>query len=227
MKNISDFEDIIGYKFNNKNYLRLALTHSSYANEKGNNKEIFNERIEFLGDAVLEMISSSFLYLNYPDMKEGDLTKLRSRLVCEDALCDAAKRIDLGSYLYLGHGEEVTNGRQRKSILSDAFESVIGAIYLDGGIDNATIFVNTFVLDSVEEKMYLYDSKTALQELVQANYGFTVSYEIIDTSGPEHDKVFTSVVLFGDKQMGQGKGRSKKEAEKNAAYNTIKMIKQS
>ena len=226
MKNISDFEDIIGYKFNNKNHLRLALTHSSYANEKGNNKEIFNERIEFLGDAVLEMISSSFLYLNYPDMKEGEMTKLRASLVCEDALCDAAKRIDLGSYLYLGHGEEMTNGRQRKSILSDAFESVIGAIYLDGGIECATDFVNKFVLDSVEEKMYMKDSKTLLQEIVQSKYDFMVSYNIIDAIGPEHDKVFTAVAMFGDKEMARGTGRSKKEAEKNAAFNTIKMIKE-
>ncbi len=224
MKNLSDFEDIIGYKFSNKNYLRLALTHSSYANERGNNKEVFNERIEFLGDAVLEMISSSYLYLSYPNMQEGELTKLRAKLVCEDALCDAARRIALGDYLYLGHGEEITNGRQRKSILSDAFEAIIGAIYLDGGIDNATTFVNKYVLDCVEEKMYVKDSKTALQELVQSRYSFTVSYKIINETGPEHDKVFTAAAMFGDKVMGQGKGRTKKEAEKNAAYNTIKMI---
>ncbi len=225
MSDLNQFQDIINYRFNNINYLRLALTHSSYANEKGMAKNFYNERIEFLGDAVLEFISSDFLYRNYTDMQEGNMTKLRANLVCEDALAFAAVKISLGRYLYLGKGEENTNGRNRKSLLCDAFEAVIGAIYLDGGIKAATEFVNRFVLNDVEKKMDMFDSKTVLQEIVQAKYGVTVKYEVIEESGPEHDKSFTVAAFLKDQMMAKGTGHSKKEAEKEAAYRAIQMLK--
>ncbi len=225
MSDLNKFQDIICYRFNNINYLRLALTHSSYANERGMAKNFYNERIEFLGDAVLEFISSDFLYRNYPDMQEGNMTKLRANLVCEEALAFAALTINLGEYLYLGKGEENTNGRNRKSLLCDAFEAVIGAIYLDGGIKSATEFVEKFVLNDVEKKMDMFDSKTVLQEIVQARYGVTVTYKVIDESGPEHDKSFTVAVFLKDKIMASGTGHSKKEAAKEAAYKTIQMLK--
>lgn len=225
MNRLDELQDIIDYRFNNINNLRLALTHSSYANEKGMAKNFFNERIEFLGDAVLEFISSDYLYRNYPDMQEGKMTKLRANLVCEEALSFAASKINLGKYLYLGKGEEHTNGRNRKSLLCDAFEALIGAVFLDGGIESATAFVNRFVLDDIEEKKYMFDSKTYLQEYVQAKYGVTVSYELIDESGPEHNKTFTSAAVLMGKTLGFGTGHSKKEAEKEAAYKSIQMLK--
>ena len=224
MNNRTELENIIGYTFNNKNQLRLALTHSSYANENGMGKYAHNERIEFLGDAVLELISSDFLFKEYPDMQEGDMTKLRSKLVCEDALSYFAKQIGLGRFLYLGKGEEHTNGRERKSILCDAFESLIGAIYIDGGMEAATKFVKRFVLSDIEQKMYMFDSKTTLQEMVQAKYGVGVVYKVIEESGPEHNKSFRIAVYIKDKLMGEGFGHSKKEAAKEAAYQTILML---
>ncbi len=224
MDNLSKLEQSIGYAFNNRNFLKLALTHSSYANEKGMAKTAYNERIEFLGDAVLELLSSDFLYRENPKMQEGDLTKLRAKLVCEDALTVAAKCINLGEYLLLGKGEELTNGRERKSILSDAFEALIGAIYLDGGIDEAKVFVNRFVLNDIDSKVLISDSKTTLQEIVQARYGVTVTYEVIEESGPEHNKHFKVAAYIRDKQMGIGEAGSKKNAAKEAAYKTILML---
>ncbi len=224
MNDRTELESIIGYTFNNKNNMRLALTHSSYANEHGMGKYAHNERMEFLGDAVLELVASDFLFREYPDMQEGDMTKLRSKLVCEDALSYFAKQIGLGKYLYLGKGEEHTNGRERKSILCDAFESIIGAIYIDGGLKAATDFIHNFVLSDIEQKMYLFDSKTTLQEIVQARYGVGVVYKVIDESGPEHNKSFRIAVYIKGQLMGEGCGRSKKEAAKEAAYKTILML---
>lgn len=225
MNDLNRFQEGINYRFKNINYLRLALTHSSYANENELKKGFYNERIEFLGDAILEFVSSDFLYRNYPDMKEGEMTKLRANLVCEEALSLAAMEIELGKYLFLGKGEENTNGRNRKSLLCDAFEAVIGAIYLDSGIDAAKQFINRFVLSDIEKKKDMLDSKTALQEIVQAKYGVTVKYEVIEESGPEHNKLFTVAVFLKDEMMGTGTGHSKKEAAKEAAYRTIQMLK--
>lgn len=225
MNDLNRFQEGINYRFKNINYLRLALTHSSYANENELKKGFYNERIEFLGDAILEFVSSDFLYRNYPDMKEGEMTKLRANLVCEEALSLAAMEIELGKYLFLGKGEENTNGRNRKSLLCDAFEAVIGAIYLDSGIDAAKQFIKRFVLSDIEKKKDMLDSKTALQEIVQAKYGVTVKYEVIEESGPEHNKLFTVAVFLKDEMMGKGTGHSKKEAAKEAAYRTIQMLK--
>lgn len=225
MNNINKLESIIGYTFNNKNHIRLALTHSSYANEKHMAKTAYNERIEFLGDAVLELISSDYLYNHYPDMMEGNMTKLRAKLVCEESLAASARTINLGQYLLLGKGEEVTGGRTRDSILSDAFESVIGAIYLDSGIDNAREFVLKYVLNDIENKTLFIDSKTTLQEIAQSKFKQPVTYKVISESGPEHNKQFEIAAYIGDKQMETGIGKSKKSAAQNAAYKTMLLIK--
>ena len=166
MADLKEFQARIGYEFNNINLLRQALTHSSYANEKHMKKLSDNERLEFLGDAVLEVVSSEFLYQNYTDVPEGELTKLRASIVCEPTLALCTKEMDLGRYIYLGKGEDHTGGRKRKSILSDALEAVIGAIYLDGGFANAKEFVLKYIMTDIEHKQLFYDSKTILQELV-------------------------------------------------------------
>ena len=189
MTDIKKFQEVIGYHFHDEKLLRQALTHSSFANEKHLKKHSDNERLEFLGDAVLEIISSEFLYKEYPDKPEGELTKLRASIVCEPTLALCTKDIALGEYLLLGKGEDQTGGRGRKSILSDALEAVIGAIYLDGGFANAKEFVKSFILNDLESKQLFYDSKTILQEVVQAAHKEVV-YEIIGESGPEHDKDF-------------------------------------
>ena len=213
--------DRIGYQFNDADLLLHALTHSSYANEKNLKPFSDNERLEFLGDAVLEVVSSDFLYRNYPDMPEGDLSKLRASLVCEPTLAFCAKDIDLGSFILLGRGEDATGGRTRKSITSDAFEAVIGAMYLDGGIEPASAFISRFVLTDIEHKKLYHDCKTALQEIVQAKHNSTLTYEVIDESGPDHAKLYTAVAKVGEKIIGKGVGSSKKHAEQEAAFNAL------
>lgn len=222
--NYEELEEIIGYMFNNSNYARLALTHSSYANEKHMAKNAYNERIEFLGDAVLELISSDYIYNNYPDMQEGDMTKLRAKLVCEESLASSARTISLGKFLYLSRGEEFTSGRDRDSILSDAFEALIGAIYLDGGLEPARVFICRYVLNDIDNKTLLFDSKTTLQEIAQAEYKKQVTYKVVDEQGPEHQKQFEVAAYIGDKEMAHGIGHSKKSAAKNAAYKTLLML---
>ena len=167
---IEEFEEIIGYQFKNKNFLCQALTHSSYANEMRMNKLLNNERLEFLGDAVLELMSSEFIFRTNKEMHEGEMTKLRASLVCEPTLAMCAREINLGDYILLGKGEIATGGAERDSIISDAFEAVIGAIYLDGGFTSAKEFVTKFVLDDIDNKKLFFDSKTILQEIVQADY---------------------------------------------------------
>ena len=221
-----NFEKTIDYTFKDKELLILALTHSSYANENNLPKTAYNERIEFLGDAVLELVVSEYLYKGNPTMQEGEMTRLRASLVCEDSLWNSAKRIDLGNYIRLGRGEILTNGRERKSILSDAFESLIGAIYLDGGFDNAVDFVHKLVLDDADINIMVFDSKTVLQEIVQARYGVTVEYKIVKETGPEHNKHFVIDAYIKNVKYGTGEGRSKKQAAKNAAYNTIKLLEE-
>ena len=190
MADLKEFQARIGYQFKNINLLRQALTHSSYANEKHMRKLSDNERLEFLGDAVLELVSSEFLYDNYSDVPEGELTKLRASIVCEPTLALCTEAMELGRYVLLGRGEERTGGRKRKSILSDALEAVIGAIYLDGGFANAKEFVLKYILTDIEHKQLFYDSKTILQEVVQGKHK-KLTYKLIGESGPDHDKSFS------------------------------------
>lgn len=223
--NIKAFQEKIGYKFHHEGYLRQALTHSSFAHERKLDKLMDNERLEFLGDAVLEIITSEFLFKNYPDKPEGDLTKLRASIVCEQTLAMCAKAIDLGDHIDLGHGEEITGGRGRKSIVSDAMEAVIGAIYLDGGFKEAREFITKFILTDIEEKHLFYDSKTILQEYVQKTSTEQLTYILVDEQGPDHAKVFTVEAHVGDKIVGRGVGQTKKAAEQEAAYKALLDIK--
>ena len=220
-KKMEEFQQVIGYQFQNKNLLRQALTHSSYANEKHMHRLSDNERLEFLGDAVLEIISSEYLFNTYQDKPEGDLTKLRASIVCEPTLALCTKEMDLGKYLYLGKGEDMTGGRNRDSIVSDATEALLGAIYLDGGFANAKEFVLNFILNDIEHKQLFYYSKTILQEMVQAKYKETLVYELLKEEGPDHNKSFEVCVKIGDEEIGRGLGRTKKAAEQVAAYHGI------
>ena len=225
MTDIKKFQEVIGYHFHDEKLLRQALTHSSFANEKHLKKHSDNERLEFLGDAVLEIISSEFLYKEYPDKPEGELTKLRASIVCEPTLALCTKDIALGEYLLLGKGEDQTGGRGRKSILSDALEAVIGAIYLDGGFANAKEFIHKYILTDIEHKQLFYDSKTILQEIVQAHFKEELSYHLVGEEGPDHDKTFQVELQIGEQVYGIGKGRTKKSAEQEAAYKTILMLR--
>ncbi|MBR2188481.1 MAG: ribonuclease III [Eubacterium sp.] len=218
---LHELEKIMEYRFRDLSLLELALRHSSYANEHHMSRLASNERLEFLGDAVLELVSSEFLYQLYPDMPEGELTRLRARLVCEPTLAHDARVIGLGGYLFLGKGEDATGGRQRDSVTSDALEAVIGAVYLDGGLEAARSFILRFVLDDVAHKQLFFDSKTSLQEIVQGQTEAVISYRLVGESGPDHAKQFTAEVLIGDKPAGRGSGTSKKAAEQQAAYHAI------
>ena len=221
MADLNEFQSKIGYTFKNRHLLEQALTHSSYANEKHMKKHSDNERLEFLGDAVLEIVSSEFLFINYPQKPEGELTKLRASIVCEPTLALCTKPLDLGKYLRLGRGEDHTGGRKRKSILSDALEAVIGAIYLDGGFTNAKEFVLRFIMTDIENKQLFYDSKTILQEQIQSETEVPIHYELIKEEGPDHNKRFTVQVLLETEVLGTGCGRTKKAAEQEAAYRAL------
>lgn len=220
-----DVQELIGYQFNNTNILKQALTHSSYSNEKQMNKLYNNERIEFLGDAVLELVSSEYIYERYPDKPEGELTKLRASLVCEKSLTYSANKFKIGDYLFLGKGEDSTGGRQRPSILSDALEAIIGAIFLDGGFTNAKEFVVEQVLKDLIKQKFFFDSKTILQEIIQSKYTDAIKYEVINQDGPDHNKEFTVAIKINNKEIAEGKGKTKKEAEQEAAYQAILKIK--
>ena len=221
---LDGFQKIIQYQFNNIGLLKNALTHSSYANEKktGNYKD--HERLEFLGDAVLELTSSEFIYTGNPDMNEGKMTRLRASIVCEPTLAMCARQIHLQEYIMLGKGEDLTGGRTRDSIISDALEALIGAIYLDGGFANAKEFIHRFVLNDLENKQLFYDSKTILQEVVQA-HGLEVEYELTGEEGPEHDKKFHVIAKAGDLFVVKGTGHTKKAAQQQAAYNALLHLK--
>ena len=226
-RELSGLETVIGYQFQNKGLLRHAMTHSSYANEHRWEKTRCNERLEFLGDAVLELVSSDFLFHKYKDLPEGDLTKTRASLVCEPALAFCAEEIQLGEYLLLGKGEEATGGRYRHSVVSDGLEALIGAIYLDGGFASAKEFIYRFILNDIEHKQLFYDSKTILQEIVQSRFSEPLTYELLKEEGPDHNKSFQVCAKIGEREMGQGKGRTKKAAEQMAAYHGILTIKDS
>ena len=220
-----EFEEKIGYQFQIVEVLQLALPLSSFAIERHLGKHTDNERLEFLGDAVLEIITSEFLFHTYPDYPEGELTRLRASMVCEPTLAFCTRELELGKYLLLGKGEAQTGGRERKSILSDALEALIGAIYLDGGFANAKEFVFRFVLNDIEHKQLFFDSKTILQELVQGNSSKELHYSLVSEEGPDHDKKFIVEAKIGDTVYGQGAGRTKKSAEQEAAYHTLLQLK--
>ena len=220
----SDYQELekkIGYTFQNRALLKQAVTHSSFANEQKINRQKHYERLEFLGDAVLELVSSDFLFQTHPEMPEGQLTKLRASMVCEPALAYCAKDLTLDSYIQLGKGEEATGGRYRDSIVSDVMEAVIGAIYLDGGMEPARTYIHRFVLSDLENKQLFLDSKTNLQEYMQQNLKKEFHYRLVEESGPEHDKVFLVEVVMEEKVLGRGKGRTKKAAEQQAAYEAL------
>lgn len=223
---MDQLEQKIGYRFRNKKLLRQALTHSSYANEKKLGKLGCNERLEFLGDAVLELISSDVLYARFPQIPEGELTKKRASLVCEPSLAYCARQFGLPEYLLLGRGEDMTGGRMRDSIVSDAAEALLGAIYLDGGFERAREFVLKFILNDIERKQLFYDSKTILQELVQEDGKQPVEYVLTGESGPDHNKQFEVEVRINGIPAGNGAGHTKKAAEQAAAYQALRKIKQ-
>ena len=222
MTQMEEVEKIIHYTFKNKQLLKQALTHSSYANEKKLGKLGCNERLEFLGDAVLELISSDFLYKRFDQVPEGELTKKRASLVCEPSLAYCARQFGLPEFLLLGKGENMTGGRNRDSIVSDATEALLGAIYLDGGFANAKEFVLKFILNDIERKQLFYDSKTILQEMVQENGIQPIEYVLTEESGPDHDKQFTVEVHINGVAAGKGTGHTKKAAEQAAAYQAIR-----
>ena len=219
-------QNTLGYQFKDLSVLKLALTHSSFAHERpGQTKGQYNERIEYLGDAVLELIVSDYLYYNYPEKSEGEMTRTRASLVCEFTLAACAREISLGEYIFLCKGEDVTGGRKRDSILSDAFEAILGAIYVDGGFEPARAFISRILLKDIEHKQLFYDSKTCLQELVQAKKNQQLQYVIVKESGPEHNKQFVAEVQINGAVIAEGKGHSKKTAEQQAAYAALLKLK--
>ena len=217
----SVIEKNIGYEFKNKTLLKQAMSHSSYVNEiKVKGYESY-ERLEFLGDAVLEMISSEYLYTHYTDMPEGKLTKLRASIVCEFTLSSVSKQLHFGDGVLLSKGEELTGGRNRNSILCDLFESVLGAIYLDGGMKPAKQYVHAYLMTDIENKQLFYDAKTTLQEMVQKEENALLEYRLIEEKGPDHNKCFVTGVWVDGRQLAIGEGSSKKNSEQMAAYQAI------
>ena len=222
---IKDLETALGYRFQNIQLLQNALTHSSYANERWHNSLLSNERLEFLGDSVLGMLVAEYLYHNFPNRPEGELTRMRADMVCEQTLAAAANRIGLGTHLLLGHGEEQGGGRKRNSILADAMESVIAACFLDGGMEAALKVVQQFILVEVPvTKLHNVDYKTKLQELVQQKKNQVLSYRLAGQSGPDHDKKFDVEVSLNGSVVGSGSGSSKKRAEQMAAKCAIEKL---
>ena len=222
---IKDLETAIGYRFHNIQLLQNALTHSSYANERWHNSLLSNERLEFLGDSVLGMLVAEYLFTNFPNRPEGELTRMRADMVCEQTLAAAANRIGIGDHLLLGHGEEQGGGRKRNSILADAMESVIAACFLDGGMEAALKVVQQFILVEVPvTKLHNADYKTKLQELVQQKKNQVLSYRLAGQSGPDHDKQFDVEVSLNGQVVGSGSGSSKKRAEQMAARSAIEKL---
>lgn len=230
--NLHELEEKLGYKFKNIDYLKTALTHSSYSNElklKGNIVEC-NERLEFLGDSVLSVIAADYLYNKYPDYPEGELTRRRAVIVCRDALSTYAKIVDLGSFLYLGNGEEKNNARERKSLLENTFEALMGAIYLDGAPDRMEIIAR-FVLPLFEKELKAWengkvvkDYKSELQQIIQQSGVDSLTYVTVASSGPDHEKIFEVEARLNSNIVGRGKGRTKREAEQNAAREALALF---
>ena len=220
-----DLEAAIGYKFKDISLLQNALAHSSYANERWHNSLMSNERLEFLGDSILGMMVAEYLYRTFPDRPEGELTRMRADMVCEQTLAAVAGRIDLGRHLLLGNGEEQGGGRTRNSILADAVESVIAASFLDGGMEAARQFIQKFILVEVPvKKLHNVDYKTGLQELVQQKKNQVLTYTLVGESGPDHDKRFDVEVKLNGKVVGLGSGSSKKRAEQDAARAAMELL---
>ena len=219
---LEQFEDIIGYKFKNKNYLQIALTHSSYVNEHKMSKD--NERLEFLGDSVLGLIVSNYIFAYKSTLKEGDLTKIRSTIVCEKSLMNIAEKLKIGQYIKLGKGEKISGGAKRASILADAVEAMIAAIYLDSDFDNVSKYVLDWLGDTIKNALDNKkndDYKSKLQEEIQKVRGRILKYELISMKGPDHERIFTIGVYCDNKLIGTGKGHSKKEAEQLAAKDAL------
>ena len=225
-KPLEELEQKIGYSFQDKRLLRQALTHSSFANEQKINKYDDYERLEFLGDAVLELVSSEFLFRENENMTEGQLTRLRASMVCEQALAYCAREFGLENYILLGKGEELTGGRTKDSIISDVMEAIIGALYVDNGMEEAKAYIHRFVLSDLEHKQLFYDAKTILQERVQQKNQGMLHYELIREEGPDHDKMFVVEAKIDDKTIGAGQGRTKKAAAQQAAYEALKSMKE-
>ncbi len=222
---IKDLETAIGYRFRNLALLQNALTHSSYANERWHDSLKSNERLEFLGDSILGMVVAEYLYRSFPDRPEGELTRMRADMVCENALAAVADKIGLGEHLLLGHGEERFGGRNRASILADAVESVIAASFLDGGMEAATHFIQRFVLTQVPvKKLQNADYKTALQELIQQKKNQVLVYSLVGETGPDHEKSFQVEVSLNGQVIGSGSGSSKKRAEQDAAHHALQTL---
>ena len=218
----------LNISFNNKNLLYQAFTHSSYVNEHRRKLFTDNERLEFLGDAVLELSVSKFLFEKYPQMSEGELTKLRASIVCEPSLVIFANELKFGQYVLLGKGEELTGGRERPALLADVFESFVGALYLDQGLEAVVAFLEKIVFPKVEIGAFSHvmDFKSQLQEMVQQSNNGILHYEIVDEKGPAHNRTFVSRVLLNEQELGIGRGKSKKEAEQQAAQSAMQMLKQ-
>lgn len=222
----AELEERIGYRFQNHKLLKQALTHKSFTNEQKVNKGKCYERMEFLGDAVLELITSEFLYKEYPEVPEGILTKMRASTVCEMSLAFCARKFGLEQFIFLGKGEEATGGRDRDSIISDIMEASIGAVYLDGGLEEARKYVQRFILDDLEENQLFYDSKSQLQETVQGVMKKEYRYRVMDEYGPEHDKTYVVEVFVDEESIGKGCGRTKKAAEQQAAYQALLLLRE-
>ena len=222
-----ELEKKLNYTFRDPGLLGEALSHSSYANEHRSAGLRSNERLEFLGDSVLGFVTAEFLFLQHPDLPEGDLTRIRAALVCEQSLYEVARKLDLGRYLKLGRGEEAGGGRERTSILADATAAVFAAVYLDGGIGAASTLIHRVLLDAEKEEVVeerRRDYKTALQELVQRQADQVLTYRMIGEEGPDHDKTFLAEVLLNGTQVGTGSGHSKKEAEQSAAKAALRKL---
>lgn len=223
---MNDLQDKIGYHFKNIALLSEALTHSSYANEHKAKHIKYNERLEFLGDAVLSIVVSDYIFKNCPQLPEGELTKLRASLVCEKSLYHFAKKINLGSYILLSKGERNNGGDDRASILADAFEALIAAIYIDGGFSAASKHILNFVIPEIKnsKNRKSNDYKTTLQEIIQKNPGEMLEYVLVSESGPDHNKHFVSEVHLNSNVIGKGGGKSKKEAEQQAARQALELM---
>ncbi|MBR3245069.1 MAG: ribonuclease III [Parasporobacterium sp.] len=227
MENLKEFEDIIGYSFTNQDLLITALTHSSFVNEnRGKDPDLVdNERLEFFGDAIIEFYISEYLFNKYQTFPEGDMTKLRASMVCEQSLAECAKEIRLGEFMRMGKGEALSGGRERASITSDAFEALVAAIHLDAGKEEP---VKKFILDhlikGLEHKSLFFDAKTKLQEIAQRKGNNHLRYELISESGPSHNKTFEIAAILNEKEVGRGKGHSKKAAQQAAAEKAIEML---
>ncbi len=222
---IKDLEQAIGYRFQNITLLQNALTHSSYANERWHDASRSNERLEFLGDSVLGMVVAEYLYKNFPNRPEGELTKMRADMVCEQTLAAVAAKVELGRHILLGHGEDRFGGRTRGSILADAVEALIAACFLDGGLEAAKGIIQRFILTDVPvNKLHNTDYKTALQELVQQKKNQVLSYQLVEESGPDHDKHFVVEVSLNGQVVGTGSGSAKKRAEQQAARNAMELL---